>query len=44
MKRRVTAASLVVAAVLALAAIRSLVRDPPTTAEIEEHLSRAEAR
>ncbi len=43
MKRRVTAACLVVAAVLALGAIRSLVRDPPTTAEIEEHLTEAEA-
>lgn len=43
MKRRVAAATLVVTVVLALAAIRSFVRDPPTAAEIEGHLTRAEA-
>lgn len=44
MKRRVAAATLAVAIILlALAAIRSFVRDPPTAAEIEEHLTRAEA-
>ncbi len=44
MKRRVATATLAVAIILlALAAIRSLVRDPPTAAEIEEHLTRAEA-
>ena len=44
MKRRVAAATLAVAIILlGLAAIRSLVRDPPTAAEIEEHLTRAGA-
>jgi len=43
MKRRAAAATLAVAVVLALAAVRSFVRDPPTAAEINEHLTRAVA-
>ncbi len=43
MKGRVAAATLVAAIALALLAIRSLVRDPPTDAEVVEHLTRAEA-